>query len=113
MDNQTIAMTLSTAALGATLAYLGYNNFSSKGDDSSKENSTENHTSDTCGTSDIPTPKNTKMKSVSKTTASTDLQKQEVSEEQNSAWGQFWQSEYADVREKTDTQQEVKSSFHH
>ena len=108
MDNQTIAMTLSTAALGATLAYLGYNNFGSKGGDSS----TENHTSETCSTSDIPTPKNIKMKPVTKTAASSDL-KQEISEEQNNAWRQFWQGEYADVREKTDTQREVKSSFNH
>ena len=112
MDNQTIAMTLSTAALGSTLAYLGYNSFGSKGSDSSKDKNTENHTSETCSTSDIPTPKNMKMKPVTKTAASSDL-KQEISEEQNNAWGQFWQGEYADVREKTDTQREVKSSFNH
>jgi hypothetical protein len=112
MDNQTIAMTLSTAALGATLAYLGYNNFGSKGGDSSTEKNTENHTSETHNASDVPTPKNMKMKPVTKTAASSDL-KQEVSEAQNNAWGQFWQGEYADVREKTDTQREVKSSFNH
>lgn len=105
MDNQTIAMTLSTAALGATLAYLGYNNFGSKDSDSSKEK----HTPETHNASDVLTPKNTKVKS----SLSTDLQKQEVSEAQKNAWGKFWQGEYADVREKTDTQREVKSSFNH
>ena len=105
MDNHTLAITVSAGAIGATLAYLGYNNYINKDDDVS------------CSRADIPSPVNKIVSTQSPVSASEQEKvKLEVKEEVHSKkkaikseWGQFWQGEYNAQRDDADAAQEVQA----
>ena len=105
MDNNTMAITVSMGALGATLAYFGYNNYIAKTD--KVGGGAINNPDQLASRSDVPSPRN-KIESVydsttaclqsgGKTTQATPVvesAKQEVAKEVEKGWGQFWQGEY-------------------
>ena len=111
MDNHTIAITVSAGALGATLAYLGYNNYMNNDDKNnddeynSEDDAAEKQETKTTLTktlrSDVPTPTNTVVSSKSPT-----HNKKAVKSE----WGQFWQGEYETQRSKSSSPQEVTAA---
>jgi hypothetical protein len=131
MDNHTIAITVSAGALGATLAYLGYNNYMNNDDKNndveynddeynSEDDVAEKQETKTTLTktlrSDVPTPTNTVVSSKSPTHNNKPVKeasveaKQEVKQAVKSEWGQFWQSEYDTQRSKSSSPQEVTAA---
>lgn len=126
MDNHTIAITVSAGALGATLAYLGYNNYMNNDDKNndveynSEDDAAEKQETKTTLTktlrSDVPTPTNTVVSSKSPTHNNKPVKeasveaKQEVKQAVKSEWGQFWQGEYETQRSKSSSPQEVTAA---
>jgi hypothetical protein len=136
MDNHTIAITVSAGALGATLAYLGYNNYMNNDDKNnddknnddeynddeynSEDDAAEKQETKTTLTktlrSDVPTPTNTVVSSKSPTHNNKPVKeasveaKQEVKKAVKSEWGQFWQGEYETQRSKSSSPQEVTAA---
>ena len=131
MDNNTLAITVSAGAIGATLAYLGYNNYLNRDEEDETTNddvvqdtdTTDNEkmektarTSPRAG-SDVSSPQNVV---VSKKSPVGDTEqekaKQEVKEEVQtkqkevkSDWGQFWAGEYDAQRNNAKASQEVQA----
>ena len=129
MDTNTLAVSVSVGALGATLAYLGYQNYTTKDrlDEKNAEQSDEqiaktNDTEDQQKKEEENNEKpQNKIVAVLKPIGENDEHaaqeaekkeaKVEVQEAVKSEWGQFWQGEYDAQRDKTkDTS--VKAGVH-
>ena len=116
MDNNTLAITVSAGAIGATLAYLGYNNYLNR-DATAGDNDTEQEKTDRAPSrADVNSPRNT---IVSKKSPVDDNEQEKVKQEVKkevqskkevkSEWGQFWKGEYETQRDNADASQEVQA----
>jgi len=121
-----MAITVSMGALGATLAYFGYNNYISKTD---KENVGVIGGGDQLTSrSDIPSPRNkivgvydsteaclqTKSGGEKKSVPAkpvAESAKKEVAKAVENEWGQFWQSEY-ETQRGTNQEEVHADDFH-
>ena len=103
-----MAITVSMGALGATLAYFGYNNYIAKTD--KVGGGVINNPDQLVSRSDVPSPRNkiepvydsttACLQSGGKTTQATPVvesAKQEVAKEVEKEWGQFWKGGIRDT----------------
>jgi len=110
MDNHTLAITVSAGAIGATLAYLGYNNFLQRDEETEnpEQQNTEIHKT---RRSDIHTPTNKIVSSMSPVNKKESVEETSTQAKQavKSEWGQFWKGEYESQRSQQNSPQEVKA----
>jgi uncharacterized membrane protein YebE (DUF533 family) len=133
MDTNTLAVSVSVGALGATLAYLGYQNYTTKdrldeqntepSDEQSDEQSAKNNdTEEDQQKKEEENNEKPQNKIVAVLTpvgendehAAKEAEKKEaeveVQEAVKSEWGQFWQGEYDAHRQQSTSTQEVQAN---
>ena len=117
MDNNTLAITVSAGVIGATLAYLGYNNYRSNGDDDEGDDDRDNKIEILKNLrADVPSPTNQVVSSkspVHKKNLEEVEAKQEVKQVVKSEWGKFWQGEYDSQQTQTNAPQEIHPGTYH